>query len=279
MACRPHEVYTGIVVIRLLKCDRAIVDHGLEQGLCHALLHVCTIIHREVVLERVAHHVCHASCGLACRNRECIGQIEHRHCRLQALFCRAPLLVLCHVRDDGKGIHLGARSSKRKRREDRQGILDELRMDHEIPGIAVVLCAGCNDLYAVDCGAVADNEDHIDGLLAAELDTVAHGLDAWVRLDARELEDLKACIGEDFRCLIIGAVALDGASAVAQENLLAISRKICKMRDLALAEVDGRRYMEREIIHSYSLAGMVLPLVPVPLIPASKRGKAEWMPV
>ncbi len=70
-------------------------------------------------------------------------------------------------------------------------------------------------------------------------------------------------------------------AAVAQKDLLAVSRKICEVRDLALAEVDGRGYMEREIIHSYSLAGMVLPFAlisTVPIHPAQKRLVAKVMP-
>ena len=130
-------------------------------------------------------------------------------------------------------------------------------MNHQVPRIAVIAGTGCDHLGAVDCGAAANGENHVDARGLARLDAAANGLDAGVGLYARELLYLDTDLAENAQRLVVDAVALDGAATIAEQGLLAVLGKLGKVRDLALAKVDGGGNVEREVVHAASL------LVPV----------------
>ena len=126
-------------------------------------------------------------------------------------------------------------------------------MNNEVPGVAIIAGASSDHLGAVNRGAATDGEDHVNTRRLARLDAAADGLDAGVRLDAGELLNLHTSLAENAQRLIVDAVALDGASAIAEQGLLAVLGKLGKMRDLALSKVDGSGNMEREVVHADSL--------------------------
>lgn len=126
-------------------------------------------------------------------------------------------------------------------------------MNHQVPGVAVIAGTGRDNLGAIDRGAAANGEDHVDTRGLARLDAAADGLDAGVGLHAGELLDLHAYLAEDAQGLVVDAVALDGAATIAEQGLLAVLGKLVEVRDLALAKVDGSRNVKREVVHAVSL--------------------------
>ena len=248
-AAGPHQIGAGLVVVRLLQCDRAVVHQRLEHRLAHPRLEVRTLDGGEVVLQGVAHDVRSARTGLPGRYGEGVLRIQNRHHGLDALGSGAPLLVLLEVGDDCELVHLGAGGGERQHGVDRQRPLNLLAVDHQIPGVAVVACACRHDLGAVDAGAAAHGQHHLDAVCVAELHAPAHGFDAGIGLHAGELGDLHTVFGEHFHHIVVQAAALDAAAAVDQQHFASAVLQLGEVGQLIGAEVDGGGNAVGKVVH------------------------------
>ena len=197
----------------------------------------------------MAHHLGSASGRLLLRDRERIRRVEHRHLRHEQGRGGSPLLVFAQIGNNGKRVHLGARSRKREHRIHRQRGLDFRAIEHQVPRVAVVFRSTRDNLGRIDNRTAAHSEHHVDRVLLAQARALANRLDARVRLNARKLHHMQTRISENRRGLVIQAALLNGAAAIDEQHIRAAFRKFAQMRDLAFAEMNPCGNAEREIIH------------------------------
>ena len=126
-------------------------------------------------------------------------------------------------------------------------------MDDQIPGIAVVLCAGSDNLGAVDGASSADGQHHIDAVFLAERHASSDGLNLRVRLDTGKLLDCQACFLQNLHGSIIDAIPLDASAAIHEQNLAAAFLQLAQVRNLSLPEMNPGGHLKCEIVHIYLL--------------------------
>ena len=222
----PHEIRTGIIVLRL--CERL---YALLNDIAHytfaKLVGDLHILGRgEVAFHHMRKHVNSAASRLIRRQRIGELRIQHRKHRTQRIARCSALEHIGFKRDDAVAGSFASGGSKRKNRPDRQRgrnrdhrlyILPEI----EISKIPVVENAERDRLRRIDHAAAADGENEIDLLAAAKLYAFADESAPWIRHHTAKLDKLNAGFLKRGDNLAVNAVRLDASAAKMQKNLCA----------------------------------------------------------
>lgn len=253
----PHDVAARIVVFRVLEGGAHVANQAAHQGFGNVIGDIVFDWEAEVGLHDVGQDVEGAGPELANRHGERVGRVHQREFRVEARVVAVGLDFLLRVGEDGGAVDLAAGRRHGDNHAQWQWLEVEIALHFpEVrPDVAVVSGGQGDGFAAVHDAAAADCQYPVHLVVLGQLRALQHLIQRRVRHDAAELDDLNAGFLQDGRDFIVDAVLLDGAAAVAHQDLRAVLlgqlRQV--LGDNALAEVDFGAVLKYEIVHCFIL--------------------------
>ena len=235
----PHDVGASHVAVGLLHHQSTVVDEHLQQSLGVAVLDVGVDAVRHVLLAHMHTGINNTVGSLARRQRHGGLGVQNSPHRVHQRRRHAVLHVLRSIGNDGVAVRLGSSSRESENDTERDSGLNG---HTALADIAVVVrglrvhSSGADELAAVGNRTTTDRKDeHVfRSQLLHDGNSLDQRLVVGVGLDAAELSDVPAL--ESGHNLVVNAVALDGTTAIAHENLLVLGDKLRQLGNLALTK-------------------------------------------
>ena len=249
--CCPHKVGARVVVPRIFRNGRCLVDNRDHQALDHTVGRPHGAASAHVSLQQMRVHIGDAASRLICRQG--FGQLgiqdakrrqQHRRGRL-ALEHRAIL------RDHRIGRGLGTGSRDGKHATDRQGPIGRTVAAVKVPHVTRITCAGSNGLRGIDNAAAAESKNKVNALVARQRNALVDRAQQWIGLHALKLNMVEQRTVERIEHARQQPRALDRATAKQHKHLgAAVMRD--KPARLALGTMTEHKVCGqavREILH------------------------------
>ena len=190
----PHDICTGLIVVRILHDASALVHHGKDNAFQHSVGGLDILCRGEIALKSVRNDVRDSARSL--ERRKTLGQhrIHDGELGTDAVRLRRRFFQRFLVGDDGVGRTLAAGS--RNGQHDTDGKRSLRRASGvEVPEVTVIGDAHCDGLCRIDDAAATDGQHKINLFPTCDLDPFVDQTAAGVGFDAAKLDG-----AETFRC-------------------------------------------------------------------------------
>ena len=187
----------------------------------------------------MTHDICCSCRRLVCGNTAGIAWVQNRCLRPHVLMSCTDFIIGLQIADNGKGIHFTSGRRQSQYGYDWQYTDNLRRIQNNIPRITVIADGSRYHLGAVYGTTAANRHYDFNTLFTAQLYTLTHCGNSRIWLHTGQLAPCDAILLENFNDIIVNTVALNTASAIYQQCLLAVSGyDIADMGNLPLTKIN-----------------------------------------